>query len=906
MCARLGLPAVAVLVLAASALHKAMGRRSSKKARKSAKRQSAHDKKIGKQRAKAIINSDTSPSAAAKRMALHREAVSNGEPPAPRGLVNLGNTCFFNAVMQCLTRVALFREHFVFKSAAPAEGAMTTALRGFLVEQWKVADSSVFNPNHLFLEVGKKNPSFKGRAQQDAHELMKVVFDAVIDEEKARLAKVARGILPPCARDDDNDCRSENSHSTSTDFSDTLTDENASLPEHIEQQSPSSVAQTACETVHNSADDVTQQVSNPEGVDTNEGEKDKLDTEEATSEDERPVPAEKLVTIIERTVGGVLSSTIVCKECGTRSAVSEPFLDLQVPLVPRDAPEQKAAKDSESSRSEATISCKLEKKNVDEKDNSIDNCEENANIEAKSELKELSPSAVVLAKTVPGPSPPLPPPPLPPPPRRIIGPATAPSGTEAKSGDLMQELRQKVKIESHSEGLAPDSVLSTERQLVLYEKPSPNEMNNEDVMTQIDDDDDEADCFPSLFDSEDGDEEDDAANNDVNDMTAFSTSAAAKENDTGTASSSSSQKRGTSTPAGPRRAPAFISSLFGGFGGISPAPHGYMSIVGSLEEFTKVEILEGDNAYGCAECNRREKLRVVMQRFDNRSITAKKIEAAAEVFADDMNGESDISAVEESLTRKGPGDSTDSAASSNSSGNVDGTAKMGTENTERQPVMMSSSPVTSSGSEGSLDATSEEEGELIIEEEVEEPQLSGSVRQRTLSREEEDALIKTLDVKVPDVRCTAEKRFVLERAPEVLAIQLKRFAQVGFRGGLRKISGHVEFPLELDLAPFVEELSGEKSKTELKEKSHTAKRKRAGSCPNERGKTRGYKYELTGVTVHGGSLSGGHYTAYVREGADSEHRGGWYHCNDSKIQRAQVRDVLKSEAYLLYYERVSP
>ncbi|CDF37641.1 unnamed protein product [Chondrus crispus] len=814
------------------------------------------------------------------------EAIANGEPPSPRGLVNLGNTCFFNAVMQCLTRVAHFREHFVFQSAAPGEGAMTTAIRTFLVDQWKVGESSELNPILLFSEVGKKNPSFRGRAQQDAHELMKVIFDAVLDEEKARLTKVARGILPPFARDDENDSPSETSLSTSADYSDTLTEEHAGVANHTDHPSPSSVAQTASEPERSPADDIVESetATEPEDPDPSSNDMGHLKTGDASGEDEKPIPPEKLVTIIERAVGGVLSSTIVCKECGTKSAVSEPFLDLQIPLVPKDAPDPRVAKDSDTTK-------KSWKKDVDEKQVEGDKPEK----ESEAEAEKLSPSTVVIVPAVPPP-----PPPLPPPPTSLANYSKASSSSGTR--DLMQELRQKVEVEAPSAEPAPDSGLSTESQTVLHHKELANSIANEVTETQISDD-DEADGMPSLFDSSDNDDGDDTAVDEINDMNAFSTSECARENDASAASSSAGKEIASCSP-GPRRAPAFISTLFGGFGCISPAPHGYRSVVGSLEEFTKVEVLEGDNAYGCEECNRREKLRVAMQRFDSISIKAKKIEASAEVFADDVVGESDVSAVDEGQARKRPGDSTDSTESSNSSENESTSSKVGTRDKNSQPVMMSSSPVTSSSSEGGSGTTSEEEGEVVIEEELEEPRPSKPVRQRTLTREEEDALIKNLDVKVPVVRSAAEKRFVVKRAPDVLAIQLKRFAQVGFRGGLRKISGHVDFPLEFDLAPFVDESASEELNAELKEKSSAAKRKRSVCSLYGNGKIKAYKYALTGVTVHGGSLSGGHYTAYVREGVDSDHRGGWYFCNDAKIQRAKERDVLRSEAYLLYYERV--
>ena len=58
------------------------------------------------------------------------------------------------------------------------------------------------------------------------------------------------------------------------------------------------------------------------------------------------------------------------------------------------------------------------------------------------------------------------------------------------------------------------------------------------------------------------------------------------------------------------------------------------------------------------------------------------------------------------------------------------------------------------------------------------------------------------DLKVPTVRTRAERRERLQMVPEVLILQLQRFTQTP-RGGLRKLSGHVPFPLDLDMSPYM-------------------------------------------------------------------------------------------------------
>mmetsp|Transcript_4199 Transcript_4199/g.7374 ORF Transcript_4199/g.7374 Transcript_4199/m.7374 type:complete len:207 (-) Transcript_4199:350-970(-) len=125
------------------------------------------------------------------------------------------------------------------------------------------------------------------------------------------------------------------------------------------------------------------------------------------------------------------------------------------------------------------------------------------------------------------------------------------------------------------------------------------------------------------------------------------------------------------------------------------------------------------------------------------------------------------------------------------------------------------------------------------------------------------------------VRTKAIKRYSIKRAPQVLVLQLKRFTQTTFlRNGLQKAGGFVEFPLKLSIQEYCDE-SVEHAE-----------------CP----------YTLMAIVVHGGTLYGGHYTAYVREACDPHFLGEWYYCNDSHITRVTEKDALAAEAYMLFYE----
>uniref|UniRef100_A0ACD5TMG4 Uncharacterized protein n=1 Tax=Avena sativa TaxID=4498 RepID=A0ACD5TMG4_AVESA len=114
-------------------------------------------------------------------------------------------------------------------------------------------------------------------------------------------------------------------------------------------------------------------------------------------------------------------------------------------------------------------------------------------------------------------------------------------------------------------------------------------------------------------------------------------------------------------------------------------------------------------------------------------------------------------------------------------------------------------------------------------------------------------------------RVDMEKRLKVERAPEVLVIQLKRFESLG--SSTSKIQEMVKYQLELDLSPFMSS---------------------ADTDPQN--------YDLYGVVEHLGNSSKGHYVCSIRSSETD-----WYHFNDEKVTKLSEDGVLDSKAYLLFY-----
>ncbi|XP_041363916.1 LOW QUALITY PROTEIN: ubiquitin carboxyl-terminal hydrolase 36-like [Gigantopelta aegis] len=118
-------------------------------------------------------------------------------------------------------------------------------------------------------------------------------------------------------------------------------------------------------------------------------------------------------------------------------------------------------------------------------------------------------------------------------------------------------------------------------------------------------------------------------------------------------------------------------------------------------------------------------------------------------------------------------------------------------------------------------------------------------------------------------KVSAEKRLSVHKHPNVLTIQLKRFDYNRTTG---KITRHIEFPDKLNIRPYLSQRQGEP-----------------------------VLYSLNAVLVHSGQhCHSGHYFSYVKSPSQL-----WYCMNDSMVQQVKPSRVFDSEAYLLFYTKIS-
>ncbi|XP_053134917.1 ubiquitin carboxyl-terminal hydrolase 21 isoform X2 [Hemicordylus capensis] len=100
------------------------------------------------------------------------------------GLRNLGNTCFMNAVLQCLSSTRPLRDYCLrreFRQEQPgalrAQQELTEAFADVIAALWHPDSTEAANPGRFKAVFQKYVPSFTGYSQQDAQEFLKFLMD---------------------------------------------------------------------------------------------------------------------------------------------------------------------------------------------------------------------------------------------------------------------------------------------------------------------------------------------------------------------------------------------------------------------------------------------------------------------------------------------------------------------------------------------------------------------------------------------------------------------------------------------------------------------------------------------------------------------------------------------------------
>ncbi|KAK4050070.1 hypothetical protein OIV83_003640 [Microbotryomycetes sp. JL201] len=178
----------------------------------------------------------------------------------------------------------------------------------------------------------------------------------------------------------------------------------------------------------------------------------------------------------------------------------------------------------------------------------------------------------------------------------------------------------------------------------------------------------------------------------------------------------------------------------------------------------------------------------------------------------------------------------------------------------------------------------------------------------------------------PETKAPPKARYILRKAhkrylisapdlPPVLVIHLKRFQQTNKSSlfgapftSLKKRDDALTFPQELDLSPFLAP-TGKAPMRKAPANGTTDAKGQSGPVLPEVA-VGDARYSLYAVVVHFGTLVTGHYSAYVKSDRYGKGPGGtsdrrWFFCSDEDVRACSLDEVLRSKAYILFYERVA-
>ena len=324
------------------------------------------------------------------------------------GLINLGNTCYMNCVLQALYHTPMFRGRVIGQDWAPHQQRVLTSLQQVFIFL-RYSKRNIYSPSE-FLRLARP-PWFEAGRQQDCSEFLTHLLDTIQEEEKLCLPNIETEATDTSREEvkeaDNNDAIMKSCENVSVladgintqdsvvkataddDITDKDSHEDLEAKDTIDEQMPSinkmdsrlgsasSLGMSRWSTEENlSLGDSREALNNflmsdkppedqgPGVAATNDdsqddGDKNMSQDNHSTSSDsgiqsvesaaggaEEPPECPQPLTTVHQVFGGRMVTCFQCRECNTRSEFSDWFTDLHLPIPQPEASTQAAVTSS--------------------------------------------------------------------------------------------------------------------------------------------------------------------------------------------------------------------------------------------------------------------------------------------------------------------------------------------------------------------------------------------------------------------------------------------------------------------------------------------------------------------------------------------------------------------------------